>query len=92
MCYSIAMNKSAVIHARIEPETKDLAEGVLNRLGLSPTEAIRIFYQQICLRRGLPFIVKIPNKLTRATLVKSSRRENVKQFDNLNEMFASWDQ
>ena len=33
------MKKSAVVHARLEPETKKKAEGVLRRLGLSPTEA-----------------------------------------------------
>ena len=85
------MNKSAVIHARIEPETKNLAEGVLNRLGLSPTEAIRMFYRQICLRQGLPFIVTIPNQETRATLARSSKGKDVERFEHLDEMFASWD-
>ena len=49
------MNKTAVIHARIEPKTKKAAEGVSKKLGMSPTEAIRLFYRQICLR-GLPLI------------------------------------
>lgn len=84
------MNKSAVIHARIEPETKDEAEGVMKRLGISPTEAIRIFYQQICLRRGLPFAVQLPNELTKTTLAKSRKGEEVEQFDNLDGMFSSW--
>ncbi|MCP4371982.1 MAG: type II toxin-antitoxin system antitoxin, RelB/DinJ family, partial [Deltaproteobacteria bacterium] len=47
------MNKSAIIHARIEPRTKKKAEDVLKKLGMSPTEAIRIFYTQICLKGGL---------------------------------------
>jgi DNA-damage-inducible protein J len=44
--------KTAMVHARIEPATKLSAEGVLRRLGISPTEAIRIFYRQITLRKG----------------------------------------
>jgi DNA-damage-inducible protein J len=56
--------KIAVVHARIEPETKVKAESVLRRLGITPTEAIRIFYTQISLRNGLPFPVEIPNKET----------------------------
>ncbi len=83
--------KSAVIHARIEPETKKSAEDILKQLGLTPTEAIRIFYQQITLREGLPFPVEIPNKLTASTLEKSRRDEGIEEFDSTSEMFESWD-
>jgi DNA-damage-inducible protein J len=85
------MNKSAVVHARIEPQTKKKAEGVLRKLGLSPTEAIRLFYRQICLRGGLPFPVLIANELTTKTLEKSHRGEDVETFDTLEEMFTSWE-
>jgi len=82
--------KTSVVHARIEPETKQKAEGVLRKLGLTPTEAIRIFYRQISLRGGLPFPVEIPNELTVSTLVKSRRGEEVQEFDSLEAMFNSW--
>ena len=84
------MNKSAVIHARIEPRTKASAEKVLHKLGLSPTEAIRIFYKQITLHQGLPFPVHIPNKPTASTLRKSQGGKDVEHFDTLDEMVASW--
>jgi DNA-damage-inducible protein J len=85
------MNKSAVVHTRIEPQTKKEAEGVLRKLGMSPTEAIRLFYTQICLRGGLPFPVLIPNRITRKTLKKSQKGEDVQSFDSLDEMFDSWE-
>jgi DNA-damage-inducible protein J len=85
------MNKSATVHARIEPKTKKRAEGVLKKLGMSPTEAIRLFYNQICLRGGIPFPILIPNETTKKTLKKSSRGENVQSFDSLEEMFDSWE-
>ena len=81
------MNKSAVVHARIEPQTKKQAEGVLRKLGLSPTEAIRLFYRQICLRGGLPFPVLVPNELTAKPLKKRQKREDVDTFDSLEGMF-----
>jgi DNA-damage-inducible protein J len=84
------MNKSAVIHARIEPRTKLQAEGILQKLGVSPTEAIRMFYRQITLRRGLPFSVEIPNAVTRATLRKSRKGEDLERHDSLDKMFESW--
>ncbi|MCX7016936.1 MAG: type II toxin-antitoxin system RelB/DinJ family antitoxin [Candidatus Sumerlaeota bacterium] len=85
------MNKSAVVHARMEPNTKKRAEDVLKELGMSPTEAIRLFYRQICLLRGLPFPVRIPNELTRKTLAKSKKGEGVESFESLDEMFESWE-
>ncbi len=85
------MNKAAVIHARIEPAAKTSAERVLKKLGLSPTEAIRLFYRQITLHQGLPFAVKIPNELTEKTLTDSSRGKGVETFDSLDQMFESWE-
>jgi DNA-damage-inducible protein J len=62
------MSKSASIHARIEPELKEEAEAILKGLGLNATQAITLFYQQIRLSRGLPFVLRIPNEVTRQTL------------------------
>jgi DNA-damage-inducible protein J len=83
--------KTAVVHARIEPQTKRKAESVLHKLGISPTEAIRILYKQIVIRGGLPFPVEIPNERTTATLAKSRNDKDVEKFDTLDEMFESWE-
>jgi DNA-damage-inducible protein J len=82
--------KSAVIHARIEPETKREAEDILARLGITPTEAIRVFYRQISLRQGLPFPVAVPNARTAGTLRKSRRGKEIEAFTTLDAMFESW--
>ena len=83
--------KTAVIHARIEPQTKHQAESVLHRLGISPTEAIRIFYRQISLHNGLPFSVEIPNKRTAETLRKSRKGKDITKFNSIDDMFKSWE-
>ena len=57
-------HKEATISTRIEPELKVKAEAILHKVGLTSAEAVRLFYKQICLQRGLPFSVKIPNKET----------------------------
>lgn len=85
------MHKTAVIHTRIEPQTKQQAERILHELGMSPTEAIRLFYRQITLHRGLPFRVHLPNALTQETLEKSRHGKEVERFDHLQEMFESWE-
>ena len=83
--------KTAVVHARMEPRTKRRAESVLQKLGVTPAEAIRIFYRQISLRGGLPFAVETPNARTAATLRKSRRGEQIDEFGSLDEMFADWE-
>ncbi len=46
--------------AKIEPDVKEQAEGILATLGIPASNAINMFYKQIILNRGLPFEVKIP--------------------------------
>jgi len=83
--------KTAAVHSRIQPEIKKQAEGILHRLGLSPTEAIRMFYTQITLRNGLPFDVAIPNAETVKALEDSRAGRNLERFDSVEELFESWD-
>ena len=63
------MNKISTVNARMEPMLKTKAESILHKVGLTTAEAIRLFYSQICLQKGLPFDVKVPN----ATTIKAMR-------------------
>jgi DNA-damage-inducible protein J len=54
--------KEAVVRARVNEKLKKESEGILRQLGLSPTEAIRMFFTQITLHRGLPFAVSLQPK------------------------------
>jgi DNA-damage-inducible protein J len=71
------MTKTETVRARVEPRLKKEAESVLKTLGLSPAEAIRLFYKQITLRQGLPFAVKIPNAETREAMRQALEGENL---------------
>jgi DNA-damage-inducible protein J len=82
--------KTAAVHSRIHPEIKAQAEGILQRLGLSPTEAIRMFYTQIALRNGLPFDVSIPNDETIKALEDSRSGRKLERFNSTEELFDSW--
>ena len=64
------MTKTANLYARIEPNLKTEAEGILGNLGIPVSNAINIFYRQIVIHRGLPFEVKLPHSplVNRATL------------------------
>lgn len=72
------MHKIATINARIEPDLKTQAESILNNIGLSSAEAIRLFYKQVCLNKGLPFAVKIPNAKTAKAMQAADNGETYK--------------
>ena len=81
------VKKTAMIRARTTLKLKAQAERVFHQLGLSSTEAINIFYAQVCLRRGMPFLVEIPNEQTLQTMEKTERGEEIVHFNNTSELF-----
>jgi len=80
------MSKTAMIRARMEPDLKQDAEQVLAEVGLSPTEAIRLFYRQVSLHGGLPFEVRVPNKITRDAIAEVRSGKKLKTFRSAAEL------
>ncbi len=74
------MAKTETIRARVEPDLKAKAEAVLAALGMSPTEAITLFYRQVTLYRGLPFPVRIPNAATRRAMREARTGKSLKEW------------
>ena len=54
------MANTSAIYARIDKELKENAEGILSKLGISPSSAIQMLYSQIVLRNGMPFDLRLP--------------------------------
>lgn len=79
--------KTAMIRARVEPKLKRNVDKLFDRLGLSASEAITIFYKQVELNKGLPFRVKIPNEVTEQTFKDTDSHKNLVQFNNSEELF-----
>ena len=63
--------KTANVTARIQPEIKEHAEAILEKLGIPVSVFIDMAYRQVIMRDGVPFSLEIPNTLTtRDTLSK----------------------
>ena len=61
--------KTANVTARIQPNIKEQAEAILERLGIPVSVFIDMTYRQVIMRDGVPFSLDIPDKLiTRDTL------------------------
>jgi DNA-damage-inducible protein J len=77
------------IRVRIDTRTKVDAEAILEKLGLNASEAIRLFYRQVILGKGLPFEVKIPNAATRRALKDTDAGKGLVRHEGVDEVVGS---
>jgi DNA-damage-inducible protein J len=76
------MTKSTAITVRLDPQVKKDAQAVLNKLGLTTTQAVSLFFKQVSLNKGLPFAVEIPNEQTILAIEDGLNKRNIKTFEN----------
>jgi DNA-damage-inducible protein J len=81
--------KTQMIHARIEPRLKKAAKSIFSKIGLSTTEAIRLFLKQVELHRGLPFPVVMPNEETIAAMRQANQGLRLKRHGSFRELRGS---
>lgn len=77
------MARTANVFAHVEPEIKEQAEQVLERLGIPMSNAVGMFLRQIVLQRGIPFEMKLPQEVPAAyqSLTKEQFDREKKQSD-----------
>ena len=75
------MAKTGMIRVLVEPDLKQEAEEVFSTLGLSPTDAIVLFYKHVTSHHDLPFAVNFPNAETREALRQAEDRENLIEYE-----------
>ena len=79
------MSTDTVVCARIDSETKARAAEVLQAMGLSMSDAIRLLLLRVADEKRLPFAVQVPN----ATTVKAMKELDEgrgKRFGNAEEL------
>ncbi|MQY63805.1 MAG: type II toxin-antitoxin system RelB/DinJ family antitoxin, partial [Calditrichaeota bacterium] len=81
--------KTAKINARMEPGLKEQAERILDELGISTTEAIRLYFKQIVHRRGIPFDIRIPNPETLAAMEDARTERDLTEYPSPEDHFKS---
>ena len=55
--------RTANVFTRVDPDTKEQAEAILNQLGIPMSNAIGMFLRQIVMQRGIPFEMKLPTSV-----------------------------
>jgi DNA-damage-inducible protein J len=81
------MLNTQTLTIQIDPILKMNAEMVFKQLGLSASQAVNLFYQQVELRQNLPFESKeIPNETTIKALNDAEAGEGAR-FDSTDKLF-----
>ena len=80
------MAANAVVRSRISLEIKEQAAAVLAPMGLSVSDVMRIVLTRVAQEGALPFDMKL-NQLTRDTLQKSARGEEVHRARDAQDFF-----
>jgi DNA-damage-inducible protein J len=77
--------KTAVVNARIDPKIKKSAEKVLDKLGISMSQAVSMFLARVGTDRGIPFDLKVPNAETVRAMaeIKAGKGHSYKNFKDL---------
>lgn len=60
--------QSSMIHIRVDDETKEKATATLNALGLSVSDAVRLFLKRVVIEQAVPLDLKVPIADTRAAI------------------------
>lgn len=79
--------KNVDVRARIDENTKETVNHVLEGMGLTTSEAIRMFLTRVAAEEKLPFTPEVPNPETRAAMAEVEAGEG-KSFSSAEELFA----
>ncbi len=65
------MATSTMIHVRIDEQVKKEAAQTLETMGLSVSDAVRVFLLRVVAEKQIPFSLKVPNAETRSAMAEA---------------------
>lgn len=80
----------AVVRSRVPGDLKLRAERTLGKMGISVSDAFRLFLVQTTAQGRLPFDIKVPNARTRAAM-RDAERGIGKRFASVDALFDELD-
>jgi DNA-damage-inducible protein J len=80
------MSTTSMIHVRVEDEVKAQATEALGAVGLSVSDAVRLFLKRVVAEQALPIELKVPNADTVAAM-REARAAGQARFDSARALF-----
>jgi DNA-damage-inducible protein J len=65
------MTATAMVHVRVDERLKAQAAETLAAMGLSVSDAVRVFLTRVVAEQQLPFPLQVPNAETRAAMAEA---------------------
>lgn len=65
------MASSTMIHVRIDEQLKEKAAETLDAMGLSLSDAVRVFLVRVVAEKQMPFSLKVPNAETLSSMAEA---------------------
>ena len=83
------MAQSSMLHIRIDDETKTQATEALAAMGLSMSDAVRIFLKRVVNDQAFPLELKVPNAETRAAMeeARAMMKAHQARFESTDALF-----
>ena len=83
------MAATTMVHIRIDERMKAQATETLAAMGLSVSDAVRVFLTRVVAEQQLPFALKVPNPETRAAMIEADTiaHEHRARFASAAELF-----
>ena len=82
--------QTSMLHIRVDDDIKDQATQALTAMGLSVSDAVRLFLRRVVIDQAFPLELKVPNTETRAAMEESRAMMATRRarFTSADELFA----
>ncbi len=87
------MASSSMLHVRLDDEVKAQGNDVLEAIGLTASDAVRILYKRLIADQAFPLELKAPNATTRAAMAEAHEiiQGDRARFANVDDLIANLD-
>lgn len=76
------------IQARIDESLKEHGERILEQIGITTSELMRMTFRQVVMRQGLPFDAKIPDADTLESFKEAKEPKKITRYTNAGEAMS----
>lgn len=82
--------QTSMLHIRVDDDTKEQATQALTAMGMSVSDAVRLFLRRVVIDQAFPLELKVPNMETRAAMEESRAMMAARRarFASADELFA----
>ncbi len=83
------MATTTMVHVRLDEQIKAQATETLASMGLSVSDAVRVFLMRVIADKQMPFALKVPNVETRVAMAEADEIASARRarFDSASELF-----